>query len=115
MTEETDTYFLHNLYEFHLRRERAIGYVEPSNLLMSLRSSIVLMAATGFLESTMKLEEGGELFELVMSNKKKIDRLSRRIRKTRSKKRARTWYAIVVRLYDELEEANRKLKDLEND
>ena len=115
MTEEIDTYFLHNLYEFHWRRERAIGYVEPSNLLMSLRSSIVLMAATRFLESSMNMEEGEKLYSLVMNNKKKIDRLSRRIRKTRSKKRARTWYAIVVRLYDELEEANRKLKGLEND
>ena len=114
MMEEIDLYFLHNLYEFHLRRERALSYVEPSNLLLSIRSSIVLLAATRYLETSMKMDDGEKLFSLVMNNKKKIDRLTKRIRKSRSKKRIRTWYAIIVRLYDELEEANRKLEDLAN-
>ena len=114
MMEEIDLYFLHNLYEFHLRRERALSYIEPSNLLLSLRSSIVLLAATRFLDSSIKMDEGEKLFSLIMSNKKKIDRLIRRIRKSRSKKGIRTWYAIIVRLYDELEDANKKLEDLAN-
>ena len=110
-----DLYLLHNLYEFHLRRERALGYVEPSDFLLSIRSVIVLVPASRFLETSLKVVEGEKLYTLVMANKKKIDRLTRRIRKSRSKKRIRTWYAIIVKLYDQLEEANEKLEKLAND
>ena len=110
-----DLYLLHNLYEFHLRRERALGYVEPSDLLLSIRSAIVCVAASRFLKTSLETDEGEKLYTLVMTNKKKIDRLTKRIKKSRSKKRIRTWYAIIVKLYDELEETNEKLEKLAND
>ena len=110
-----DLYLLHNLYEFHLRRERALGYVEASDFLLSIRSAITCVAASRFLAVSLKTIDDEELYTLVMANKKKIDRLTKRIRKSRSKKRIRTWYAIIVKLYDELEEANEKLGKLAND
>jgi hypothetical protein len=107
-----DVMFLYSLYEYHLRREKALGFAEPSNLLMSIRAALVLIAASRFAKSAIELEEGEKLYSLVAANQKKILRLAKRIRKSRNKKHIRTWYAIILRLYDELEEANKKLGEM---
>ena len=105
--------FTYNLYEFHLRREQALGFAQPSDFLHSLASALVFEASTRYAKAAIRLTESEELYQTIARNRKKVDRLAKRIDKSNSKQRINTWYSIALRLREETLEASKRLEVLE--
>ena len=112
MDNQEDVFFLHSLLDYHQRREEALGYAMISDLLLSLRSTILFLSSVSVIESIQKLTEGTELHGQAMNNRKKIDRLSRKIKQSKSIKRQRTWYRVILRLHEEILQAEFRMKEL---
>ncbi len=101
MDKAEDHFFLHSLFDYHQRREAALGYATASDLLISIQSAIITDAGTSILTAFQALEEGADLYEKAISNQKKIERLTKKIRQSKSIKRQRIWYRIILRLHEE--------------
>ena len=106
--------YLHRLSIYLEYRDIAVGREEPSNLSSSMNSYIFQLTSVGFLTSVRALGEAADLMNTITKNRAKAERLIKKVERTKSIKRARTWYSIVVRLYQEAEEAGERLKELEN-
>ena len=104
--------FTYNLYEFHLRREQALGFAQPSDFLHSLASSLVFEASTRYAKAAVRLTEAEELYQTIARNKRKVDRLAKKVEKSNSKSRINTWYSIALRLREETLEASARLEVL---
>lgn len=102
--------FAMNLYDFYERREQALGFTEPSPFLQSMQSAIVLEASKTFVSAAQRMDEAQKLHELIQKNSEKIAKLSKRIESSKSEKRIRTWYTVVLKLYEEADEAQKKLE-----
>ena len=110
--EPNEFMFTYNLYEFHLRREQALGFSQPSDFLHSLASALLFEASTRYAKAAVRLTEAEELYQTITRNKKKVDRLARRIEKSNSKSRINTWYSIALRLREETLVASARLEAL---
>jgi hypothetical protein len=111
--EPNEFMFTYNLYEFHLRREQALGFSQPSDFLHSLASALLFEASTRYAKAAVRLTEAEELYQTITKNKRKVDRLAKRIEKSNSKARINTWYSIALRLREETLEASRRLEVLD--
>lgn len=107
-----DIFFLHSLFDYHQRREDALGYAIASNLLLSIASSILFFSTLAVIESSKNTKRGAELLATIGDNKQKIRRLTKKIRSSRSINRQRTWYKIILRLSAEIMQAEYELKEL---
>ncbi len=114
MDKPEDPFFLHSLFDYHKRRETALGYATASNLLISIRSAIIMFANLSIIDASQIVEEGVDLYEKTLTNQKKIERLTKKIRMSKSIKRQRIWYRIILRLHEEMLQAELKMKELES-
>ena len=114
MDKPEDIFFFHSLFDYHQRREEALAYVQPSQLLISLRSGILTFSNLQIIGEVQKIEEGDKLLNVFLTNEKKIERLSRKINQSKSIRRQRTWYQIILRLYQEMLYAGLRMKELED-
>lgn len=103
---------MQSLFDYHQRREEALGYVSASNLLLSLASAIILYANLSFIEANQRTEKAAELLKIIVGNQKKITRLSKKIESSKSINRQRTWYRVVLRLYEEVLNAEYEMKEM---
>lgn len=116
MTDKTPNEFMftYNLYEFHLRREMGLGFSQQSDFLHSLGAALLFEASTRYAKAAVRLTEAEELYQTISRNRKKVDRLAKRIEKSNSKARINTWYSIVLRLREETLAASARLEELDD-
>jgi hypothetical protein len=114
MNDDNEFMFMYNLYEYHLRREQALGFNQASDFLHSMASALVFESATRFNKTVIELTEAEKLYQEITGKKRRVDRLAKRIERSNSKQRINTWYKIILRLREEITEASRQLETLDN-
>ena len=105
-----DLQFIENIFDYHLRRDEAIGGGFASLILQTLRSYLITATSMELVTELTHLEQVNNLHEIIVDNKATVANLLAKAERSKSEKNIQNYYTEAVRLYEEAADALTKLE-----